>query len=673
MAEITRYIDPIRTAVIDESRPADPIWMTSNGSMTYTEISSVAGSRRRVVVSLEALAEQYKYNKLLYAQMNVTRLSTAGWISLATMPGGFPTAGTWTDALARPHNFQGFGYGQQLFPVPTNKSGSEALTEPELSKIAKAILSAQTVVLYPGSANTSFTFYSSYYNLAGLQLYVKLDTAVTITSKPAGTSKTAGYVSPYADQTFAWALGPSGEYYCLGDWTQVSAVFYWRQGDSGSWTEIPISGDTQSVTIPAGTFSAGNVQWYVETTDDQGTTADSEVYTITTADSLATASPIAPIGTVEDGSDDIVFTWQESNDTGTTPTGADLQFSQDGATWTAQAHVDGAATSYTVPGGTLPPGTVLWQVRAYNADGVAGNWSEAASFVSVTAPPAPIVAATAVPFSTVTWQSTGQQAYRITVDGTVYGPYFGTAKTWTAPDYLPDGEHTITVEVQGVYGLWSQPGSASFTVQNQPGDAVTLSGEFERDGVLSWLTASQTADFLIYRDGVQIGHTSAPAFTDRFALGEHSYQVINRLPDGNYTASNIVTGTMLSCVAAIAPLSGGDWLELTLSENSNREEAFIWTQTVSMRHFAGAEYPVAEQSPFADLSGSYDVSFRDLPSAKTFEALRGQAVILKSRGGNVMIGILSTLSKRMTEFYIAFTFTLQRMHWRDFIDADSQL
>ena len=109
------------------------------------------------------------------------------------------------------------------------------------------------------------------------------------------------------------------------------------------------------------------------------------------------------------------------------------------------------------------------------------------------------------------------------------------------------------------------------------------------------------------------------------------------------------------------------------SENSNREEAFIWTQAVSMRHFAGAEYPVAEQSPFADQSGSYDAAFKDLPSAKAFEALRGQAVVLKSRGGNVMIGILSSLSKRMTEFYIAFTFSLQRMHWRDFIDADSQL
>ena len=65
------------------------------------------------------------------------------------------------------------------------------------------------------------------------------------------------------------------------------------------------------------------------------------------------------------------------------------------------------------------------------------------------------------------------------------------------------------------------------------------------------------------------------------------------------------------------------------------------------------------------------MSFADLPSAKAFEALRGQAVVLKSRGGNVMIGILSTLSKRMTEFYIAFVFTLQRMHWRDWIDADS--
>lgn len=486
---------------------------------------------------------------------------------------------------------------------------------------------------------------------------------------------TSGYVNPRVDQSFSWGYTiPSYSYVLATTATQASATFYWRAGTSGAYTAIPISGSTTSVTIPANTFpTASTIQWYVSGTDTLGSSSQTPVYTLSTAAGLVTATPVSPIGAVEDGSAAITLIWSAASNDGFPQNGADLQTSRDGSTWTDLASVTGTTASYEIAADTFTAGAVYWRVRGYNIDGVAGSWSAAAQFVVVAAPPQPSVTVEAVPFATVNWQVEGQQAYKIAVDGTVYGPYFGQVKTWTVPDYLTDGEHTITVEVQGVYGLWSQPGSASFTVQNQPGAAVTLSGEFERDADLSWATASQTADFLIYRDDVQIGHTSAQAFTDRFALGEHSYQVINRLPDGNYTASNIVTGTMLSCVAAIAPLTGGSWIELTLSENSNREEGFVWTQAVSMRHFAGAEFPVAEQSPFADLSGSYDVAFKDVSSAKAFEQLRGQAVVLKSRGGNVMIGILSSFSKRLTEFYIPYTFTLQRMHWRDWIDADSQL
>ena len=501
---------------------------------------------------------------------------------------------------------------------------------------------------------------------------IEYDDTTDATSKVYVSGKTSGYLDPEIAQTFSWGL-VGDPYSSMDAFVQTAATFSWSSDGGSTWNDIQISGNTKSATVDANTFPRGTILWKVTATDDRGATTTSSTYTISTEDQLITSTPVSPSGTLVSGSEEITFSWTISSPSGTVPLASRFLYKLDGASSWTTVNISGPATSYTMPAGTLTAGNYAWGVNVQNQ---AGNWSSGnptAQFLCVAAPPAPVVDADGVPFATVNWQAEGQQAYRITVDGTVYGPYFGTTKTWPAPDYLPDGEHTITVEVQGVYGLWSQPGSASFAVQNQPGDAVTLSGKFERDGVLSWVTTSQTADFLIFRDGVQIGHTSAQAFVDRFALGEHSYRVVNRLPDGNYTASNIVTGTMLSCTAAIAPLTGGSWIELMLSENSNREESFTWTQAVSMRHFAGAEYPMAEQSPFADLSGSYDVSFADLPSAKAFEALRGQAVILKSRGGNVMIGILSTLSKRMTEFYIAFVFSLQRMHWRDYIDADDQL
>lgn len=500
---------------------------------------------------------------------------------------------------------------------------------------------------------------------------IQIDDEVIVTSKITATGKTSGYYSNKIAQTFSWFFDKYGSYYCIGDWTQVSAVFHWRSGTSGSWNDIPISGATQSVTIPANTFPIGTIQWYVSGVDNVGTASDSEIYTITTADSPMVATPLAPIGTVEDGSGDIVFSWQEANDTGTTPTGADLQYSQDGSTWTAFGHVDGAVTTYTAPGGTLPAGAVMWRVRAYNTDGVAGAWSEAVSFVSVAAPPAPTVSAAAVPFTTVTWQSSGQQAYRITVDGVVYGPFFGTDKNYALKDYLRDGDHTISVEIQGIYGLWSQPGAITITVANSPGDGITLTGSFDRDAALRWETESATMDFLVYRDGKQIGATATNSFSDRFVLGSHSYQVINRLANGNYTASNVVTGVMRSCTTAIAPFNGGSWQELNLSENSYSEQRFSWTKVSSLRHVTGAVYPVLEISEYENAAGSYDVSFPDVESANAFLALRGQIVILKSRGGNVVIGALTQIEKANKDFYISFAFTIQRIDWEDYVDAQN--
>lgn len=502
-------------------------------------------------------------------------------------------------------------------------------------------------------------------------LSVRYDDAIDVLSVFSGKSNTSGYVPRGVAQTFTWELIPSGEFYCYGDWTQASAVFHWREGTEGAWNNISISGSAQSVTIPVNTFPLGIVQWYVSGVDNVGTASNSEIYTISTADSLTVATPTYPISTVEDGSGEISFTWTDANDNGTTPTGADLQYSQDGSVWTLFGHVDGAVTTYTAPGGAFPAGAVMWRVRAYNFDSVAGDWSEAVSFISVAAPTAPTVSAAAVPFTTVTWQSSGQQAYRIIIDGVTYGPFFGSDKTYTPKDYLRDGNHTISVEIQGVYGLWSQAGSVTFTVANAPGDGITLTGSFGRDAALSWTTESATADFLVYRDGKQIGSTFANAYYDRFVLGAHSYQVINRLSNGNYTASNVVNGVMRSCTTAIAPFNGGTWQELKLSENSYSEQRFSWAKLSSTRHVTGAVYPVIEVSEYEDAAGSYDVSFPDVESANAFLALRGQIVILKSRGGNVVIGALTQIEQANKDFYISFAFTIQRIDWEDYVDAQN--
>lgn len=673
MAEITTYLDRTSASVIDESAPSSTFSPKGvSGSTYYADVSSGTG-RVWLWPSFEALADQYKYKKLLSAQVIIPYMNSAAWISLA-IPTSAPGAGrTWNDAMALSPKTFGWAYGDKLFLTPEYTTAGVPFTASEMSLAGKQLINAGSCFLFPSSSNVIRRLYMRYYGLEQMRVHVKLDTAVTITSVPAARGKASGYINPYIAQTFAWDLVPDGEYYCAGDWTQASATFYWSSDNGSTWNSVAASGSTQSVTLAANTLPVGNIQWKVTATDDQGTTATSAVYSVTTTDSLQTATPVSPIGTVEDGGEAIVLSWTSANDTGTTPTGADLQYSTDGSTWSTLATVSGSATSYSAAAGTIPGGQIYWRVRSYNLDSAAGSWSDAVTFVVVAAPPAPTVTVTAVPFAEISWQSSGQQAWKLTVDGTVYGPYFGTGKEFTLPDYLTDGSHTVSVEIQGAFGLWSQAGTATFQVTNVPGDAVALTGIFYRDAELSWTSDSTTADWLIYRDGVKIGHASTMGFSDRVVLGVHSWQVINRLAGGYYTASNIVEGELRSCKPALALLSGGEWLELRKSSNQNRSEDASLMRTVSVRHFAGLEWPEAEVSPYRTMQTSFDAAW--LPSeaaeARSFEAMIGQTVIYKAPSGEAIVGILSAFSRSSTQFFRSYTCSVQRIHWKEYVDADA--
>ena len=491
----------------------------------------------------------------------------------------------------------------------------------------------------------------------------------------------SGYSNPRQATSFGWGYetDDTGDYAYIDEtFTQASATFYWKESTSESYTAVSVSGTATSVTIAANTFPAGKtIQWYVSGTDTDGTTTTTDVYSFSTSAGSAIATAQSPINTVEDGSGPITFRWTLGSTDGQTPSGVDFWWklpSEGNNEWHAILSNASPRTSYTVPAGTFPAGEIQWIVRGYNIDGTAGPWSRPSSgyysFICVAAPdPVEGLNATAVPFTTVSWQSDAQQAYEIAIDGeTVYRAFGTDVYSWTADEPLEDGEHTVSVRVQGQYGFWSQPSTVTITISNTAPNSITLDGSFDLDANLFWSFGSTPADssVRIYRDGIRIGRTNLLVFYDRRVLGEHSYYVL--LPDnsGNYTKSNTVTGAMSTRFLQVAPLDGSSgWLTLRLSENSADEHDFQWSRTQIVQHVTGAKYPEAELSQFEDLSASYNVAFRDPTERAAFEALRGKAVILKSRGDNVVIGILNQISKRQTVFYTAYAFTVTQIH-----DAD---
>lgn len=645
------------------------------GSSTYPEW---------LLVRFGNISSSYTRKKLIKAYFSCTGFgrgsssSDTTWGDVSGLTEDIdPSTVTWN--TTPPTNIRAalafFPYLQKTLSIPNDDgsylndggTSSGTRTDAEISRASKRMIESGCLAIMPWS---NIYFYAT----GAFTLYVEIDETVDVNSQ---VKVTAGprseWANPAASQRFAWKMSYSGEYPSAGNFTQRSAVFHWKLSSASSYTDVSIPGNTQEITIAPNTFPGGTIEWYVTATDDYGVTTNTPVYSFTTNDTLPTTFLVSPLQTIEDASAPIDFNWRVENDTGTLPTRADLQRSSDGATWETLGTVSGSGTTWSAPAGTFFGGTVFWRVRSYNRDGAAGEWSNPGSFVAFGSPPAPTVSVDAVPFAKVYWQSTGQQAYRVTIDGTLYGPFFGGAKSFETPDYLQNGTHLATVEIQGNYGLWSSPGAVTFVIQNQQGDPISLTGAFDRDAILSWETQSNTSNFFVYRDGVQIGKTAFNTFTDRTVLGEHSWQVINKLPSGNYSESNIVSGTLRTCAIALALLSGGDWLRLPKSANELRSIGSIKSQSVSLIQFVGQEYPEVETSPYKTEQVSFDVAFTydEADDANRFEAMLGLPVICKTPCGEAIIGVITAWERQNICFYKSYTAMIQRIQWRDFINEDS--
>lgn len=619
-----------------------------------------------------------------------------------------------------------------------------------------------------GNWSSSVSFTAAYYSTS----------QVAPTSAP-----TSGIINAQQARSFAVALLASGPVY--EPFTIASATFFWRGGTSGTWTEVAMtaSGSGASVTIPAGIFPSGVIQWKASATDNTGRTTETAEYTLTTLNADIDAAPLSPINLVASGSSPIVFRWSYGSIDGSAQSKAELQFSANGTSWEDPVVVPGGETSYTAPPNTFNGGTVYWRVRAYNGSNTAGPWSAAVSFVVFAAPIVRGVTGTDKPFSTISWQVEGQAAYKIEVDGKLFGPYFGEdVRSFDLPEPLSDGLHTVRVAAQNQYGLWSEWAEAQVLTKNVSGPAFSVqepggvgkniginyfdatpapqlvsslptkvqknSGNFmlyagnrypakanyqweyrvseadewittganlpaltvsvsssyngrqyrcrvynavgevytnvctfiyaspeEIAPVLSINNPAPTGFFLIFRDGIPIAKTYLNNFTDRVVLGTHDYFVVQVLAGGYYTKSNTVTVTAAVDSPMIAPLAGGDFLALKLSESANRSQTIKRAQEVAYTQYAGAMFPEAELGEHESLSVSGDVSYLydQAAEAAAFEALMGKPVIYKTPGGACVVGVLEGFQRRDPLFFKSYSFNVTQMEWRDYVDATDSL
>lgn len=679
MANVTVNLSVTKSGYIKQANPTT-VFPTNSGTVYLCNRSGPDNDGRVLIFGFQQLSSSLKNRRLYNVRFLIQH--SGWWASAKPCTSDFnPSTLCWDNAPAYVS-----GYGVSL----SDESYSSAISDKWLApmSISETSLLASQFLKYctcyvDSSPEANFKTVLS----GGGAPYFEItyDSSVNVKSKITPRSgPTSGYSNPRNATTFSWEFerDSTETYYCAGDFTQSSASLKWKTSGASSWNTVNASGSTKSLTVAANTFpTASTIEWYLTGTDTAGTSSESAHYTFSTAAGTASAIPVSPINSVEDGSKKIILRWTLTSTDGQAPIYVDLQRKIPSASsWTSIWNKHDAVSSCTCSVGLFPAGENQWRVRAYNVDDVAGPWSSVngnpPSFICVAAPNAPTgLQATAVPRTTINWQSTGQEACEIEIDGTsILKQYSPSANQYKLSKPLSDGDHVIRVRIQGVYGLWSDWTEITVSIVNDPPNVLTLSGRFDVDAELLVDISTHPDDPYVhwYRDGVRIAETHGPvSFTDRTALGEHSWFAEMWFSSGYYSRSNIITGTLKSCETRIADIAyGSSWLTLNLSENSNRTQNFSWSRASNLSHVRGSAFPVLEMGESEDLTGSYECAFKDVQTARKLEALKGKVVIVKSRGGQILIGALTKLTKRMKEFYITYSFSIQQIQWEDFVNYD---
>ena len=511
--------------------------------------------------------------------------------------------------------------------------------------------------------------------------YIEITTSTALaTGSLKNFAPASGYIDLSKDNIFSFDFEQKADEPSITPLAVKSFTLQLREHGQTEITNINVNtwaGDAPNVTVPAGTISGESIDWRVIAKTNANQTLTSEWMTLSVEDVPPTAWAISPKDVVVDGSKDQIFIWGHASSTGTAQSKTDLQKSTDGSTWTTLATVTGAARQWTCPAGTLTSSIKYWRVRTYNADGVAGEWSDAAQIVVIAAPTAPSIQIKSTgPRPSISWQTSEQEAYQVEQDGKLSGgTHYGTDKTWTSPAYLADGSHTVRVRVQNQYGMWSDWGTAALPVTNTPGSAITLTVQASSVADLSWQTSGNYDFYLVYRNGKPIAKLSQTQYTDELSSGSTTYQVRGCYADSsNYGLSSAVTATITTGqYVTLYGIASGKKVTLKHCGLKNQPVQNAINRDIQYIYMYGSTYPHAERSEFVTKKVGGTAVFLPDEDKAGFDALIGELVCLKTQSGEMVIGYLNETSdtSRVNPDKSVVNFSIQQIDYAEVIDIDS--
>ena len=511
--------------------------------------------------------------------------------------------------------------------------------------------------------------------------YIEITTSTALaTGSLKNFAPASGYIDLSKDNIFSFDFEQKADEPSITPLAVKSFTLQLREHGQTEITNINVNtwaGDAPNVTVPAGTISGESIDWRVIAKTNANQTLTSDWMTLSVEDVPPTAWAISPKDVVVDGSKDQIFIWGHASSTGTAQSKTDLQKSTDGSTWQTLATVNGSARKWTCPAGTLTSSIKYWRVRTYNADGIAGEWSDAAQIVVIAAPSAPSIQIKSTgPRPSISWQTSEQEAYQVELDGKLSGgTHYGTDKTWTSPAYLADGSHTVRVRVQNQYGMWSNWGAAALPVTNTPGASITLSVQASSVADLSWQTSGSYDFYLVYRNEKPIAKLTQTQYTDELSSGSTTYQVRGCF-DGssNYGLSSAVTATITTGqYVTLYGIASGKKVTLKHCGLKNQPVQNAINRDIQYIFMYGSTYPHAERSEFVTKKVGGTAVFLPGEDKAGFDALIGELVCLKTQSGEMVIGYLNETSdtSRVNPDKSVVNFSIQQIDYAEVIDIDS--
>jgi hypothetical protein len=324
---------------------------------------------------------------------------------------------------------------------------------------------------------------------------------------------------------------------------------------------------------------------------------------------------LSPAGEFRDWQAQLRFSWTHNDSDGDPQSKYDLRWRLQGAAIWNEITQATASQYYDLPAGSLPKGTIEWQVRTYDQEDLPSPWSAQAVFWAGEKPATPEIlsplngAAVGESTLTVQWSSSGQVAYQLEVAGLWdSGEVVSTNKARTIGDELENGgSYTIRLRIKNADGIWSDYHTIFVTVSYTPPANPIISTSAEDGYILLTITNPEPT-------GTEPTVTSNRVW--RRKHGETDWERIALDINGEYRDYAVASGvayqyrvqaigdngtTSYSAVSTESITLQGVWLHdvtdpagtLHNFRYDGRGRTEYWDGQPAINQYAGRTYPVA--------------------------------------------------------------------------------